>query len=120
MPGFKDPVQRPGWKHTLFPRDPSMDLRAIMGVVQRQALMALTISIVLAGALIVWLAFFYFARSWPLKVAKHKVFCPVQKRAAEVSFVHSEVSVGAYMPTDVSSCSLFPRGEMSCDKECMK
>ena len=82
--------------------------------------MAVTISIVLAIVLILLLAFFYFARHWPLKVVKRKVFCPVQKRAAEVSFVHSEVSVGAYMPTDVSSCSLFPQGEMTCDKECMK
>jgi hypothetical protein len=82
--------------------------------------MAVAISIVLAGVLIVWLAFFYFVRRWPLKVMKRNVFCPVQKTPAKVSFVHSEVSFGTYMPTDVSSCSLFPRGEMSCDKQCMR
>jgi len=82
--------------------------------------MAIALYIVLAGVLIAWLAFFYFVKRWPLKVVEHSVFCPVQKTPATVSFVRSEVSFGAYMPTDVSSCSLFPRGQVSCDRECMK
>ena len=82
--------------------------------------MALTLSIILVGILIVWLVFFYFASRWPLKVVKHSVFCPVQRMPAQVSFVHSQVSFGAYMPTDITSCSLFPRGESSCDRQCLK
>ena len=82
--------------------------------------MAITLYIVLAGVLIAWLAFFYFIKRWPLKVVEHNVFCPVQKTPAKISLVHSQVSFGSYMPVDVSSCSLFPQGRVSCEKQCMK
>ncbi len=82
--------------------------------------MAITLCIILAGIFVAWLAFFYFVRRWPLKVVEHSVFCPVQKKPAKISLVHSQVSFGSYMPSDVSSCSLFPQGQMSCDKQCLR
>jgi len=82
--------------------------------------MAVILCVLIAGVLIAWLAFFYFVNHWPLRVVEHNVFCPVHKTSAKVSFVRSKVSFGAYMPTDVSSCSLFPPGQVSCDRECLK
>ncbi len=82
--------------------------------------MAVTMSIILAGLLVAWFAFFYLTSRWPLRVEKHNVFCPVYKKPARVSLAHNQVIFGAYMPTDVSSCSLLPRGEMSCDRLCMR
>ncbi len=82
--------------------------------------MAVALFVLLAGILIVWLAFFLFFQRWPVKVAEHSVFCPVQGKPAKIRFVHSQVSFGSYMPVDVSSCSLFPEGPVSCEKQCMK
>jgi hypothetical protein len=82
--------------------------------------MAIILYVFLAGVLIAWLAFFYFVNHWPLKVVEHNVFCPVHKTPAKVRSVRSKVSFGAYMPTNVSSCSLFPQGQVSCEKQCMK
>ncbi|HYK91617.1 MAG TPA: hypothetical protein VE398_22815 [Acidobacteriota bacterium] len=81
--------------------------------------MALTIFIVLAGVIVAWLFFFLFSQRWPLKVAEHTVFCPVQSKPAKIRLLHSQVSFGSYMPVDVSSCSLFPQGPVSCDRQCM-
>jgi len=82
--------------------------------------MAVTLYIILGIAFVAGLAFFFFIRRWPLKVVEHSVFCPVEKKPAKVSLVHSQVSFGSYMPSDVSSCSLFPQGQMSCNRQCMR
>ncbi len=82
--------------------------------------MVLTLSVVVACVLVAWLGFFYFVRHWPLRVVQHGVFCPVQRTHARISLVHSQVSFGSYMPIDIQSCSLFPQGPVTCDKQCMK
>jgi hypothetical protein len=82
--------------------------------------MEIALYVVAAGVLVAWLAFFLFARRWPLKVAERRVFCPIQQRPAKIRLVHSQVSFGSYMPSDLSSCSLLPRGPVSCHMECLK
>ncbi len=82
--------------------------------------MAVTLYIVFMLILAVWLVFFYFLKRWPLKVVEHNVFCPVQKKPARISLMHSQVSIGSYMPSDISSCSLFPQGPVSCGRQCLK
>ncbi len=82
--------------------------------------MAVTLFAVLAGVVVAWLGFFLFFQRWPIKVVEHSVFCPVHNKPARIRLVHSQVSFGSYMPVEVSSCSLFVQGPVSCERQCMK
>ena len=58
-------------------------------------------------------------RRWGPGVSKHLVRCPECKRLARVSVLFRESDFGAVKPVDITGCSLFGGGPVTCDKDCL-
>jgi len=69
--------------------------------------------------ILVWSALAMAIRHWGLGLARRRVRCPETHARAEVRVVQVEPSFGAIRTGDVTACSLFGGGPVSCDKPCL-
>ena len=76
--------------------------------------------IAVVGVLAAWILFFTLVRRWPRKGLTRALVCPSQNTLARVGFTREEVKWGTFVITGISSCSLFPNGQIDCGKQCLK
>jgi hypothetical protein len=73
----------------------------------------------IAAVLAAWLVLLFIIRRWPVRVLRRNIICPVQDTSARVTFLRSERGFGNMVVTDVSKCSLFPDGGITCERRCV-
>lgn len=79
----------------------------------------LGILIVLGGVVLLWLVVGFIVGRWGPGRSTHFVRCPETKTVARVAVLFREGDFGSVRAADVLRCSLFGRGQVTCEKGCL-
>ncbi len=74
----------------------------------------------IAGVIAAFVILAFLIRRYPLRFLQRDLRCPAHNLPARVRFFRQEVGFGNIIVTDVASCSLYPEGDLPCDKHCIK
>jgi hypothetical protein len=74
----------------------------------------------IAAVVTAWLILLFIIRRWPVRVLRRNITCPERDTSAHVTFLRTERGFGNLVVTDVTRCSLFPDGAITCERRCVR